>query len=56
MKCFEKGNWKRGVLFIRKIIPKPTLVLVSKALAHHVPFRILPDSEGGVYHRTVLGI
>ncbi len=31
VKYFEKGHWKRGVVFIKEIVPKPALVIVANA-------------------------
>jgi uncharacterized protein YqjF (DUF2071 family) len=30
----EEGSWKRGVVFIREIVPKPTITFVANTLYH----------------------
>ena len=32
VKRFEKGAWKRGVVFIKEIVPKPALTLVANTI------------------------
>lgn len=32
VKRFENGNWKRGVVFIKEIVPKPALTLVANTV------------------------
>lgn len=32
VRYFEKGQWKRGVVFIREIVPKPAITIVANKL------------------------
>lgn len=32
VKCFENNEWKRGVVFIKEIVPKPALTLVANTI------------------------
>lgn len=41
VKRFENGNWKRGVVFIKEIVPKPALAVVAN-LIYKENYQTLP--------------
>ena len=41
VKRFEQGEWKRGVVFIKEIVPKPALAFVANTI-YHENYETLP--------------
>lgn len=55
VKRFENGNWKRGVVFIKEIVPKPALTFVANTV-YKENYETLPMShcwETGDVQQTI---
>jgi uncharacterized protein YqjF (DUF2071 family) len=41
VRCYDNGEWKRGTVFIKEIVPKPAISLVANSV-YHEKYQTLP--------------